>query len=131
MSAQFNFCGRVLRISTPKPNGQQRSNKKPTTQVVENRSNAIDLKITGIYYGTLITRAAMTNIDKEDNITDDKRLGIIANELTISGYNLPSRFIIDEQSRKFAIVIANNSMIDPTIAVGASIDLLFEWSFRE
>jgi hypothetical protein len=100
-------------------------------QTVENRSNAIDLKITGIYYGTLITRAAMRNIYKEDNITDDKQLGIIAHELAISGYNLPSRFRIDEQSKKFTILVSNNSMYDITIADDVTIDLLFEWNFHE
>ena len=131
MSAQFVFRGRVLRISSPKSNGQQRPKTTTTTQAVENRPKIIDLNITGIYYGTLITRAAMKNIDKENNTTNDKRLGIIANELTLSGYNLPSRFIIDEQSRKFAIVISNDSRYDPAIPNGASIDLIFEWSFRE
>jgi hypothetical protein len=90
------------------------------------------LNITEIYYGTLITRAPTGNIYQEyNNDNGPSQLGVIAHRLIKYGYNIPSRFVIDEKKKKFAIIVSKNSTHNNMIAVGVTIDLQFEWNFRE
>ncbi len=126
------MCGIKLRISHCKPSHQQIPKKTTTTEPANSASDAVNLNITDIYYGTLITGAAMKNIYREENnVIGPKTFGIIANSLFKFGYNLPTRFLIDEKNKKFAIIVSNNSMYENTIASGVCVDLEFEWNFRE
>jgi len=131
-TSNFIFRGTLLRISHCKPSTQQASNKTVTKKLVDSTSGTVDWNITNIYYGTLITRAAMRNIYQEDNnVTHPNRFGVIAHSLIENGTNLSSRFVIDEKNKKFAIIISNSATYNNMIADGVSIDIQFEWNFRE
>jgi hypothetical protein len=75
----------------------------------------------------------MRNIHKEyHNITNSlNEFGFIAHNLITTGYDIPTRFEINEKNKKFAIISTNNSTYDRMIPNGDHINLKFEWNFRE
>lgn len=75
----------------------------------------------------------MRNISKDyNNIIDAvNKFGFIAHNLITTGYDIPSRFEIDEKNKKFAIISTNNSTYNHKIPAGVDVDLKLEWNFRE
>ncbi len=97
-------------------------NEKPTTA---------NFKISDIHYGTLITGAAMRNIQRRNSIvSNNDEFGIIAHNLMNRDLHKTSfSFNIDTENKKLAII--GRFDLFEMFTSDLTKTLKFEWNFRE
>ncbi len=87
-------------------------------------------KITDIYYGTLITGAAMRNIQRSNSlVSNNEEFGIIAHRLRNYECQTSFSLSIDTEKRRLAIIGEFDSFLETNSVLSRA--LKFEWSFRE
>jgi hypothetical protein len=119
-----------LNISRVKLSSQKPIIIPPITTIINSPPTTIDFKITGIHYGTLITGAAMRNIQRRGSIvSNNDEFGIIANHLINDDYKTSFSFEIDTEKKKLAIIGEFDLVM--TIVSEVTGALKFEWNFRE
>ncbi len=113
----------------------KRSSKKPTIipPIVigtNDTPTTNKFKITDIYYGTLITGAAMRNIQRSNSlVSNNEEFGIIAHRLRNYECQTSFSLSIDTEKRRLAIIGEFDSSLETDSALSGA--LKFEWSFRE
>ena len=126
----FVFQGNELKIGRNKRSFQQRNKILFITITNNDKPTTASFKITDIHYGTLITGAAMRNIHRPNSIVDGyDEFGIIAHRLMNDEYNASFSFDIDMEKKKLAIIAKLDLTLENTSDI--SIELKFEWNFRE
>lgn len=86
-------------------------------------SSTINFNITNVHYGTFIMGASVNNIIDTDNADV---FGLIAHRLINDEHNLRICLRIDQQDRKFAIIVSYESS---SRHHDSSTDIAFEWTF--
>ena len=111
---------------------QQQSVTNPWTTITNHQPNAMNrnFQIADIYYGTLITGAAMKNLQRTRSIVaNDDKYGIIAHRLMDSDYGTSFSLDIDTNKNKLNIII--RTTIFDGYEKEISTNLKFEWNFQE
>ncbi|CAF2105210.1 unnamed protein product [Rotaria magnacalcarata] len=132
-SKTFVFKGQQLHInhSHNKPLQQPKNTPitRTTTTTSDNISKSLNLTITDIHYGTLITGAAMRNIQTENStVSNDSKCGIIAHRL-LTDKCINMNLNIDTDKKKIAII--GNFQLDHTDYSDSATTLKFEWNFLD
>lgn len=109
---------------------QQAKNLSTAPKMIASKPTSSSFNIADVYLGTLITGAAMKNIQKTKSIvSNDDRFGIVANHLKNYELSTSFSFQIDVEKKKLSIVgafdVAETSFLD------ISGKLKFEWNFQE
>jgi hypothetical protein len=126
-SSSFFFHGHFLSINESKQTNQRKQITKPLddVEVTENT-----YPISDIYYGTLLTGAAMRNIRSSKSIVSSSdNLGIIAHRFVGHQANITFKLEIDHEKKK--VVLCGS--VPPYFKTDSLItsDLTLEWGFRE
>ncbi|CAF4541298.1 unnamed protein product, partial [Rotaria sp. Silwood2] len=125
----FVFNGKKLDIKSTNRSSQQPSNTLLTTTAIIDTATSINIKITDIHYGTLITGAAMKNIQTENSIVyNADQFGIIAHRLITDKCN-NFRLNIDTEKKKLTIIGALDPMMTDQFVI--NIQVKFQWNFRD
>lgn len=118
----------------------KRKQRSPQQQSVTNLLNMLtnnltmrpdpSFNITDIYYGTVITGAAMKNLQRTRSIiANDDKYGIIAHRLMNS--DVPTAIHLDIDINKSRIAIITTTNIFDGYANDISTKIKFEWNFQE
>jgi hypothetical protein len=96
----------------------------------EKKPTITSFNIADIYYGTLITGAAMRNIQRIKSIVaNDDEFGIIAHHLM--NYDLKTSFSLTIDTEKKKLGIVGDFDISETFISEINGALAFEWNFQE
>ncbi len=119
-----------MNITPPKRSPQKPTILPPIVIGTNNTPTTNKFKITDIYYGTLITGAAMRNIQKSNSlVSNNEEFGIIAHRLRNYEYQTSFSLSIDTEKRRLAIIGEFDSFLETNSVLSRA--LKFEWSFRE
>ncbi|UJR07128.1 hypothetical protein I4U23_011416 [Adineta vaga] len=110
---RFKFRSRQLKIGNCR-----KSQPQSKISVADQKSNVLSFNIGQVLYGTLIKGTTMNNITGVNSAIE---FGLIANSLVNNEENMRIRLQIDEQERKFSIIVSYGEAL--------SRHLTFEWAF--
>ncbi|CAF3656841.1 unnamed protein product [Rotaria sordida] len=128
-SVAFVFHGKKLDIKRINRSSQPPANTLPTMTRINSTPTSINFKITDIHYGTLITGAAMRNIQTGNSIVSNvDQFGIIAHRLIPDQCKI-FELNIDIDKKKLAISGKLDVILTSDITINTG--LKFEWNFRD
>ena len=133
---KFVLNGNELRINRPKP-PMSKSENTPHAQTLEQEKLLPRrFSITDIYYGTLITGAAMRNIQNRSGIVcSNDEFGVIGHPFQRNKMDVPFTITLDPEKRRIVLVgetvWSSKGTADSEKKTTITERLLFEWGFKE
>ena len=128
---KFVLMGNPLRFNRQTSKAPQSPNTQATQTLGEKNVSTVSYSISDIYYGTLITGAAMRNIHKRPSsiVSSHDEFGVIGHSFSGTGINVPFTVTLDPKKRKIALVGETTSNTAGVMDVTDR--LSFEWRFSE